>query len=230
MLSSSKTAVGYIRVSTEEQSREGISLDAQKAKIKAYCTVKDLDLVDIIEDAGISAKNLNRPGIQTVLLMARKKEVDAVIICKLDRMFRSTEDALQTTRKFDKWEISFHSIQETLDTKSAMGRFFFTLMSAIAQMEREIIGERTKAALSHKRAKGEKTGGSVPFGFDVDETGHLVENIVEQKAIRLIASLRRKGYSLRAICRELAKEGHRTKAGKDKWDPKSVSRILKRAA
>ena len=223
-------AIGYVRVSTEDQAREGVSLENQKAKIKTYCELKDLDLIEIIEDAGISGKNLNRPGVKKVLELAKKKEVDAVVVYKLDRMFRSTVDALETTRRFDKWGISFHSIQETLDTQSAMGKFFFTLTAALAEMERGIIGERTKAALSHKRAKNEKTGGDVPFGYNLSSTGHLEPNKAEQKAIRLICELNRKSYSLRAICMELEKEGHRTKTGKTSWNPKTVSMILKRAA
>ena len=110
-------AVGYIRVSTEDQAREGVSLDNQRAKIQAYCDLKDLDLIEIIEDAGISAKNLNRPGIKKVLELARAKQIDAIVTYKLDRMFRSTVDALESTKKFDKWGVSFHSLQENLDTK-----------------------------------------------------------------------------------------------------------------
>jgi site-specific DNA recombinase len=224
-------AVGYIRVSTEDQAKEGVSLDNQRAKIKTYCDLKDFDLVGIIEDAGISAKNLNRPGVKTVLELASKKKVDAVIVYKLDRMFRSTIDALETTKQFDKWGISFHSIQETLDTKSAMGRFFFTITAGLAELERGIIGERTRSALQHKRAKGEKTGGDVPYGYDLDpDSGLLIENRAEQKAIRLIRKLQFKGYSLRAICRELETEGYRTKTGKTKWNPKTIAMILKRAA
>jgi DNA invertase Pin-like site-specific DNA recombinase len=224
-------AIGYVRVSTEDQAREGVSLDNQKAKIRAYAELKDLELVGIVEDAGISAKNLNRPGAQTVLEMARKKEVGAVIVYKLDRMFRSTVDALETTRRFDKWGVAFHSIQETLDTQSAMGRFFFTLTAALAEMERGIIGERTKAALTHKRANGEKTGGDVPFGYRLSENEKtLVEDPHEQEAIRLIKRLNRKGYSLRAICGELEHEGYLTKSGKRTWNPKTVRAILARAA
>jgi DNA invertase Pin-like site-specific DNA recombinase len=222
-------AVGYIRVSTEDQAREGVSLDNQRAKIQAYCNLKDLELTGIIEDAGVSAKNLNRTGVQQVIESACKKKVDAVVVYKLDRMFRSTVDALETTRKFDKWGVSFHSIQETLDTQSAMGRFLFNHKAGLAEMERGIIGERTRAALRHKRAKGEKTGGDVPYGYNVDEAGILIRNETEQKAIRLIHQLRLKGYSLRTICRELEREGHKTKTGKTAWNPKTVSMILKRA-
>jgi len=73
-------------------------------------------------------------------------------------MFRSTTDALETTRMFERQGVSFHSIEETLDTQSAMGRFFFTLTAALAEMERCLIGERIKAALAHKRSRNEKTG------------------------------------------------------------------------
>ena len=222
-------AIGYIRVSTEDQAREGVSLDNQRAKIQAYCDLKDMDLVEVIEDAGISAKNLNRPGIKRVLRLARTKQIDAIVTYKLDRMFRSTVDALETTQKFDKWAVSFHSIQENLDTKSAMGRFFFTLIAALAEMERGIIGERTRTALQHKKANGEKTGGDVPFGFSLTEKGFLAINEAEQRAISLMVELRNKGYSLRAIAHELEKEGHKTKTGKTAWNPKTVSMILKRA-
>ena len=97
-----KKAVGYIRVSTEGQAEKGISLEAQRAKIEAYAALKDFTLVEIVEDAGISAKNLKRPGMQRLLDMIHRKEIDAVIILKLDRMFRNTVDALQSTQGFDK--------------------------------------------------------------------------------------------------------------------------------
>lgn len=221
-------AIGYARVSTEDQAKEGVSLDNQKSKIEAYCHLKDLDLTEIVEDAGISAKNLNRPGVQKVLRLARKKKVDAVVVYKLDRIFRSTVDALETTKMFDKLGVSFHSIEETLDTQSAMGRFFFTLTAALAEMERRIIGERTKAALSHKRSRNEKTGGDVPYGYDLTPGGLLIKNEAEQNVIKIIRRLKKNGYSLRKICRELEKERHLTKTGNAIWHPQTVANILKR--
>ena len=151
-------AIGYCRVNTEDQAREGVSLENQKSKIQAYATLKDLELVEVIEDAGISAKNLNRPGIKRVLELAKTGQVQAVIVFKLDRMFRSTVDALETTKLFDKWGVSFHSINETLDTQSPMGRFFFTLTAALAEMERGIVAERTKTAMGYKKAQGQRVG------------------------------------------------------------------------
>ena len=221
-------AIGYVRVSTEDQAKEGVSLDNQKTKIEAYCQLKDLELREIIEDAGISAKNLRRPGVQKVLKLARRKEIDAVVVYKLDRIFRSTIDALETTKAFDKWGVSFHSIQETLDTRSAMGRFFFTLTAALAEMERRLIGERTKAALAHKKSRNEKTGGDIPYGYDLTPTGILIKNDAEQRVIRIIRRLHGEGFSLRGICAELEREGHRTKRGNAVWHPQSVAHIIKR--
>jgi len=223
-------AIGYVRVSTEDQAKEGVSLDNQKSKIEAYCQLKDLNLSEIVEDAGISAKNLRRPGIQKVLRMARKKKVDAIVVYKLDRIFRSTTDALETTKLFEKWGVSFHSIEETLDTQSAMGRFFFTLTAALAEMERRIIGERTKAALSHKRSRNEKTGGDVPYGYDLTPAGILIENDTEQRVIETIRRLNKDGYSLRRICRELKREGNLTKRGNAVWQPSTISKILRRGS
>lgn len=222
------TAIGYIRVSTEDQVREGVSLDNQKSKILAYCHLKDLELREIVEDAGISAKNLRRPGVQKVLKLARRKEIDALVVYKLDRIFRFTTDALETTKAFEKWGVSFHSIEETLDTRSAMGRFFFTLTAALAEMERRLIGERTKAALAHKKSKNEKTGGEIPFGYDLTTDGHLVRNEDEQRVIRHIRRLHDQGLSLRRICAELEREGHRTKRGNPNWHPETIATLIRR--
>jgi len=223
------TTVGYVRVSTEDQAKEGVSLDNHESKIKAYCHLKDLELREVIEDAGISAKNLRRPGVQKVLRLARRKEIDAVVVYKLDRIFRSTVDALETTKAFDKWGVSFHSIEETLDTTSAMGRFFFTLTAALAEMERRLIGERTKAALAHKRSNGEKTGGDIPFGYDLAH-GLLAKNDEEQGVILIIRRLHGEGLSLRRICSELQREGHKTKRGNAVWHPETIAHIIKRGS
>jgi len=224
-------AIGYIRVSTEDQCANGVSLDAQRAKIEAYCSLKDMDLLEIIEDRGISAKNLNRLGMQRVLDMVksakRPKQVESIVVLKLDRMFRSTIDALQTTCLFEKHGVSFHSIQETIDTSSAMGKFFFTLLSSIAELERNQVSERTKLALRHKRLKGEKTGGYVPYGYDLDfNTMKLIPNEDEQKAITMMKNYRAQGMTYQVICDLLHQLGIQTKQDKD-WKPNTVRRTLK---
>lgn len=219
-------AIGYVRVSTEEQAAHGISLDAQRAKIEAYALTKDLELVEIIEDAGKSAKDLKRPGVQQVLKKAHRKEIDAVIIVKLDRMFRCTVDALNTAQDFDRRGVALHSIHESLDTQSAMGRFFFTLTAALAEMERGLIGERTRAALARKKEKREVYG-EIPYGYDALDAS-LVENSQEQEVIARMKRLRKQGLSFQRVADTLNAGGIPTKKGCT-WKAMQVSRAIKAA-
>lgn len=221
-------AIGYIRVSTDEQAREGISLENQKAKIQAYCELNDLSLVDIIEDAGKSGKDLNREGIQQLMSLLKGRSIDAVVVYKLDRLSRRVKDTLSLMDLIEKRSVAFHSITERIDTKSAMGKFFLNIMASMNQWERDTISERTKDALRLKVSRNERAG-QVPFGYSLAEDGNaLVENPKEQEAIRLIKDLHEKGYNYSAICRELTREGH--KPNGKQWHAQSVKNILKRAA
>lgn len=223
-----KKAVGYIRVSTTEQANEGISLDNQRAKIAAYCALQDLELVSIIEDAGKSGKNLNRDGVQELMSKVRRKEIAAVVVYKLDRLSRRVLDTLNIIEALEKTAITFHSLNEKIDTGTAMGRFFLNITASLAQMERDMISERTKDALQMKIANNERAG-QIPYGWRLAEDGNgLLANEKEQEAIRLITALHAQGHSYRTICRELEQEGYQP-IGKQ-WHPKTIGSILKRAA
>jgi len=194
-------AVAYCRV-TEEQAREGISLDNQQDKVRAYATVKDLDLVDIVTDAGISAKDLKREGLQRILSMLQCGDAQALIVFKLDRLTRSTKDLL--TLVYDvliPQNIALHSISETLDTNNANGRFFLTMLGAMATWEREIIIERTKEAMRHKKSVGEWCG-RIPYGFKVDGK-RLAQDQDQRILIQKAKRMRRNGKTVRAIAKEL---------------------------
>jgi DNA invertase Pin-like site-specific DNA recombinase len=196
-----KKAVGYIRVSTKDQVKEGISLDAQKAKIEAYAAINDLELLEIIRDEGASGKDLEREGMAKLLDLVGSGKVEAVIVYKLDRLSRRTLDTLSLIESLESKGIAFHSISEKVDTKSATGKFFLTIISAVAQMERDLIAERTKDALKHKRQKGEWSG-RIPFGFRIKDN-RLVEDLEQIKVIQKAKRLRRSGKSLREISRAL---------------------------
>ncbi len=225
-------AIGYIRVSTSQQAKEGISLEAQRAKIKAYCELKDIKLLDVICDAAKSGSKDNREGYQQILSKCKAKEIDAVIVYSLSRFTRSTKELIDFVDTFVmKKGVVLHSLSKNLDTSSPTGRFMLKVLGAMNELEREQIGERTKSALQYKRSQGFKTGGDIPFGFDLTTEGILMENPNEQKAIKLIHELNRvKGYSLRKICVELERNGYKTKSGLTKWHPQMVDRIIKRAA
>ena len=215
---SNRSVAGYIRVSTEEQAQEGVSLAAQKHKIEVYCDLNDLQLVGIIEDAGISGKTLSkRPGIQTVLSQLENGDITGLVILKLDRLSRSTRDILDLTDRIEKngWEL--HSIMERLDTSSATGRFTLTLLASLAQLEREQISERTKAALAHKKENGEFLG-APPLGYEVgtSSTGQreLVPIRGEQLVLKRIDEMRRSGKTYQQIADALNEDEVRTKRGK----------------
>ncbi len=218
-------AIGYVRVSTEEQVREGVSMENQREKIAAYCLLNELVLLEIICDDGISAKNLNREGMRILMGMVTSGKVDAVIVYKLDRLSRSVKDTINLVELFEKHKVGFHSIVDHIDTKTATGRFFLHIMSSLAQMERELIGERTRDALSHKIIKGERVG-HVPYGYLLDRDGkNLLENPKEQEAISLIRKLHENGYTYRSICRELQTSGYEAKGGT--WHHQKIRNILK---
>ncbi len=220
-----KKAIGYIRVSTTEQATEGISLDNQRSKITAYCALNDLELVEIIEDAGKSGKNLHRDGVQELIGKIKSKSINAVVVYKLDRLSRKVLDTLTLIETFEKCGITFHSLNEKIDTGTAMGRFFFNITASLAQMERDLISERTKDALQMKIANHERAG-QIPFGYSLADDGNTLLPIPEeQEVIQAIKRLHNQGMSYRAICRELEAIG----AGR-KWHPQTVKNILKRAA
>lgn len=219
-------AIGYVRVSTEGQAAEGVSLEAQEAKIRAYCELNGMELLNIHVDAGLSGKRAdNRPELQKALESVCKGRANALVVYKLDRLARNTIDALEIAQTIEKCNGSLHSISEKLDTGSAMGRFFFTILASLAEMERGIIAERTAAAHAHKRTKGEATG-HAPFGWKLCADGiTLKRDGAEQETLRIIADLQSKGLSQRKIVDELNRLGRKTKQGK-KWQRSNLVSVL----
>lgn len=222
--------VAYTRVSTETQAERGVSLAAQADKVRAYAALYDLDIVEVIEDAGASAKTLDRPGLRRALAMLDAGGVDGLVVAKLDRLTRSVRDldTLISTWFGRSNGPALLSVAEQIDTRSAAGRLVLNILASVSQWEREAIGERTATALAHKRERGERTG-EVPFGFRVADDGvALLEDELEQEAIRLVDELRGAGMSIRAIAAELETRG--VPARGKRWHPTTVARLLRRAA
>jgi len=221
-------AIGYIRVSTQGQVEDGVSLDAQEAKVRAWADLNGAEDVVIFRDEGISGKRSdNRPGLQSALDTVGKG--DALVIYSLSRLSRSTKDTLSLSEILQKKDADLVSLSEKIDTTSASGKMVFRLLAVLNEFERDQISDRTRFALAHKKANGEKTGGDVPFGYRV-RGGKLSRNAEEQKAINMILDLHSKGYSLQCICGALQKDGYKTKRGNLTWQPKVVSRIVRRVA
>jgi DNA invertase Pin-like site-specific DNA recombinase len=219
-------AVGYVRVSTEDQAKEGVSLAAQEEKVRAYCLVKDWDLVDVIRDEGYSGKNLARPGVQELMGLVRQHRVEAVVVYKLDRLTRSVVDLNQLVELFEKHGVALVSLQESLDATTATGRLMMNLLASVSQWEREVIGERTRGAMAHLRASRKRYCRPV-FGF-TDLDGKLVEDHRDAEALQLLLKWREQGKSYAEMAELLTRAGFPTKRG-GRWQANTVRRILLRA-
>jgi site-specific DNA recombinase len=222
-------AIGYARVSTDKQADRGVSLEAQTAKVQAMAAVQDAELVEVIVDAGESAKSLNRPGMERLLSLVDSGAVDVVIVAKLDRLTRSVRDLAELLERFQKRGISLVSVAESLDTGSAAGRLVLNIMVSVSQWEREAIGERTRVAMSFKKAQGERVG-EIPFGYRLAADGiHLEAEPTEQEIIARIRALSQDGLSTRRIAERLNRDGFRTRRG-GAWRFQYVAAILRAGA
>lgn len=228
-------AVGYVRVSTEKQAEGGISIDAQRTKIQAYCLAHDIELVLICTDNGVSAKTLRRPGLQRALQMLTNDLADALIVAKIDRLSRRIRDMAVLCdfyfREGRPWTLL--SVNDYIDTRSAAGRFNLNVQTSGAQLEHESVGERTHAALAELKRQGVALGGA-PYGWkystqpSLDGRRRLVEVPEEQRGIRRICELYDSDMLIEDICATLKVEGILSRR-RTAWHGPTIYRILQRA-
>lgn len=221
-----KQAIGYVRVSTEQQAQEGVSLDAQQAKIENWCKTNGYDLVQVFVDAGISGKSMDkRPGLQEALKALKKGQ--ALVSYSLSRLARSTKDALAIGELVGKKKADMVSLSEQIDTTTAAGKMMFQMLAVLAEFERNLVAERTTNALQHKKRTGQVYCNHTPFGFKAIE-GRLV--LVEQEAqvVAEIQQARTGGSTLQSIADSLNDRGIPTKTGKQ-WQPATIHLLLKRS-
>ncbi|MBN1909345.1 MAG: recombinase family protein [Pirellulales bacterium] len=219
----------YTRVSTTDQIN-GISLEAQEAKLRSYAALYDLQVVETLVDAGESAKSLKRGGLQRALYLLRAGQADGLAVVALDRLTRSIRDWQILIDDYfgEKAGKQLFSVADSIDTRTAAGRLVLNMLLCVSQWEREMAGERTRAALRHKIRNGKRVG-KVRFGHDLAPDGiSLVPNPAEQQTISLIRDLRDAGRTLRQIAATLTEKGILTKEGRTAWTHTAVARILER--
>lgn len=225
-------AVAYLRVSTEDQAREGFSLDAQRARIRAYCDAKGYRLLSEFVDDGFSGRTTKRPGFHELMRVLREGiadggrtlRVDAVVVAKFDRLSRNLYDFLATQREMQSRRVDFASVDETVDTRGPFGRFFIQVIAAFAELESGIIGERVRHGMRQKAVLGGFNGMSAPYGYAIQDGGLVV---VEEEAavVRRIHNWRRRRRPLAWIATRLNAEGISTKKGK-RWTKRQVFRVV----
>ena len=204
-----QTAIGYVRVSTQEQVSEGVSLDAQRDRLRDYCKAYGIKLIDIKVDEGISGGTLERPGLQAALQLLRRGRANTLIVVKLDRLSRSLRDVCTLVEElFSDERYHLLSLCGMVNTHSAAGRMVLMNLANYAQFEREMISERTRDALRHMKAQGVRLG-PAPYGFafgtECDSSGRrkLIPIPEEREVIQKIKSLRAEGLSFAKIAQRL---------------------------
>jgi site-specific DNA recombinase len=216
--------VGYVRVSTEDQARNGVSLEAQTAAIQAWAASLQVSILMTCEDAGISGTGIRqRPGLQQALQVACEKKA-VLVIYSLSRLSRSTKDTLQIAERLDKAGADLVSLSERIDTTSASGKMVFRLMAVLNEFERDQVAERTAAVLQHKKAQG-LVYSPVPYGYE-RRGDTLIIDKVEQEVLRRIRRMRDDGLSLRRIADALNREGVPAKNG-GRWYASTIRYILR---
>lgn len=216
--------IGYLRVSTQEQADSRLGMESQRAKIEALCVCNDWRLVEVHEDAGVSGAALDRPGLQAAVAQLGPGRV--LVAAKLDRFTRTVADLSRLMEWVEGRGGQWACVEERIDTSTASGRLMLRLLVEISQWEREVIAERTKAALAQKRVRGERLGGT-PLGYrtvSIEGANVMVVDDEEMETVRLVRELRAGGMTLWGICAEMERQGRPTKKG-GPWDPTSVRKI-----
>lgn len=226
--------IGYIRVSSEMQANEGVSLAAQTAKLEAWCVMQGAVLVRVEIDAGVSAKTLARPALGRALASLRAGEAGALLVAKLDRLTRSVRD-LDTllSEHFGDGGADLVSVAESIDTRSAAGRLVLNVLASVAQWEREAIGERTATALAHLQSLGVHVGRDGlgwQRGDALDGSGRreIVGLPGEVEVLTRIRRLRKRGLTFEAIAQLLNSEAVPTKRGGKRWWATTVRNLVVR--
>lgn len=211
--------IGYLRVSTGEQADSGLGLDAQRACIQAEADRRGWTIVRWIEDAGVSGKSLKRPGIQEALGLLeaprRARVADTLVVAKLDRLSRSVADfaAIVGRSRQQKWRLVV--IDQDFDASTTNGKMFANMLAVLAEWERDLIGDRTRAAMAAKKAQGARFGNP---------------KVIPDDVVARILAAHRDGKSLRAIGAELEADGIPTARGGAAWHASTIKAVCESQA
>ena len=224
MKDNKKQAIGYVRVSTQKQVNDGLSIEAQISRIEAWAQFNEYELTHVFVDEGISGKNINNRPKLTEALSLLEKDM-AFVFYSLSRVSRNVIDTIAIGEQIRQASADMVSLSEKIDTTGAAGRMIFNLLAVLNQFERDQVSERTKMVMKYKR-ENNQVYSHVPYGYDrVDK--NLIINQDESQNIAYMVRLREKGYGFRKIATQLNKDNIKSKHG-GKWYAKTVEQVVKR--
>jgi site-specific DNA recombinase len=222
--------IGYARVSTAEQASEGLSLDAQEARIRAWCEATGAELVEVVREEGVSGTKLlaQRPGGRRIahLLDSRRPAADAVVVVRMDRLGRDAAEQIALLKRFRSGKVGLVAIAQQIDLATPHGRAMAQIGAVFNELERALIAERTTEALAELRSQG-KAWNHAPFGWRAVD-GILEPDPDEQRTLARMRELRKTGCGYLKIAKVLDAEGRPTKRG-GSWRAPSVRSVLKSA-
>src|SRR3990167_5300610 len=193
----SKKVGVYVRVSTEEQAKEGISIDAQIERCRAFCKARGWKLFKIYTDAGYSAGTMDRPALKDLIGDITENKFSILLVYKIDRFSRKLKDLISILEDLKSKGVNFTSVTEQIDTTTAMGEAFFQIIGVFAQLERGMVKERVEMAFEKKIKSGEALN-RPPFGYTY-KNRKLVPHPEEAEKVREIFSLWAAGVHYKAI-------------------------------
>jgi site-specific DNA recombinase len=200
MISTENSSVScaiYVRVSTEEQAKEGLSIKAQMDRCKAFCIARNWEVFKVYKDAGFSGASMDRPGLQLLLADAEAQKFSVILVYKIDRFSRKLKDLILTLEELKKEKIHFTSVTEQIDTTSAMGEAYFQMIGVFAQLERGMISERVQLVFRSKIDSGEYLN-RAPLGYRYQDK-KLIVHAEEAAKVKEIFNMRAAGVHYKEI-------------------------------
>lgn len=216
-----KTAI-YARVSTEEQAKEGYSIDAQINLLSTYAKINSFEIFQIYKDEGLSGRTNNRPALNQMLNDAKNNLFDVVLVWKISRLSRNLKNLLNIVDMLETLGISFVSQSETFNTLNPVGKMTLQILGSIAEFERNTIVDNIKLGINEKAKRGEWLGGRI-FGYK-NENKKLVVDAKQAKTVKEIFNLYNK-MSLYEMSKVLKQKGYKTNNNKD-FNQTALKRIL----
>jgi DNA invertase Pin-like site-specific DNA recombinase len=220
----SKTVVGYVRVSTDEQTLEP---GAQRAALQNWCASRSVVLADVFTDQGVSggAALDKRPGLLAALAALKQYNASILLVARRDRLARDVLVAALVERLVERDGATVQSADGTADGAGPEAVLMRRILDAFAEYERLVIRARTRAALALKRSRGERTGG-IPYGYRLAADGvHLEPCRTEQRVLRMVRRYHGRGFTLRRIAARLQARGMLPRSG-TRWHPQTIASIV----
>jgi len=204
-MSKKKIAIGYIRVSTDQQAEKGSSLENQRARILDYVKSKNMELIEIFEDAGFSARSTNRPAFKSMMKYINENKVDALVVWHSNRFARNLRDYVINLYEIEKRKVSFHSIEEP-EFSGSSGKAMRNLLAVFAEYQSDLTGEQVRSVKSNLKKNKKVYCGFAPLGYR-NADGSLKVDQEAMSVVTTVHEMYRLGNSMNKIAKKLNDQG-----------------------